>query len=166
VDSPRVNSLLVDEAGNLQAIEDEAVTKTLSEIRKLTYSGVALYHHSFLEFCENRNAHIREFWEKAQQAGKRISVRNCAGSSWYDFGNPQGLWEAAHEYMKLSGNRSYNYPTPEESIPWVSNEAGIPDLPPGLRNVLVYETPDKPITAGLANCVLGRDFSWPINQGT
>jgi hypothetical protein len=44
----------------------------------------------------------------------------------------------------------------------VSNEAGVKNLPAGLRNVVIYEAPRIPLEAETTNLLTGFDFDWKI----
>jgi MurNAc alpha-1-phosphate uridylyltransferase len=163
INRPAINTLVVDADGNLEGIEgDEGLIASDNSIR-LTYSGIALYHKSFLKYCCSKAADIREFWTAAREAREKIIVQDCSVSSWFDFGNPQGLWEAARWYMDEADNYSYQY-TSEIREPCVSNEASLPGLPEGMKNVLIYERPDKPLKREFYNRIIGRNISWEISS--
>jgi mannose-1-phosphate guanylyltransferase len=153
IDRHAVNTLVLNAKGKLAGVGNDGT---------LTFSGIGVYKKSFLEYCQNKVAHITEFWNDALKAGEQIQIRDFPESAWFDFGDPQGLWEAARWYIDLTGEYGYNYNTDSDSYPCVSNEANLPDLPERLRNVLIYESPDESMKAGMKNCVVGKDFRWEI----
>jgi NDP-sugar pyrophosphorylase family protein len=183
---PRVNTLLVNEDNCLAGIKNYYQGELHSGISALTYTGIALYSRQFLDFCKNKPADIKEFWVKALKKGQQISIFNCGTSPWFDFGQPQGLWDTAQWVMEQTGNFNYQYPV-SGNLPsgchigkagapgyttampctpaHVNNEAGIKYLPPDLTNTLIYEKPEKDIPAGTGNCIIGRDFFWKIVAG-
>jgi hypothetical protein len=86
---------------------------------------------------------------------------DCSGSPWYDFGTPQGLWDALKHRMESTCVFAHHYPADSGARPFVSNESGA-DLPAGLKNVAVYEAPKIPLVEGTTNLLTGRDFDWKV----
>ena len=134
------------------------------ETTRLTFAGIAVYNREFLEFGREGPEDIKRYWMDALGAGKSIGVMNCSqDAAWFDFGSPQGLWEAAKFAMDWTQDYSYRYfPLVREARAFVANEAGQEDLPELLRNVLIYEETPEPILPGTSNCIIGRDFRWEI----
>ncbi len=134
------------------------------EATRLTFAGIAIYEKAFLQILKPGPADIKPYWIAALRAGGTIGVVNCSHeASWYDFGTPQGLWEAAKFHMETTKDFSYRYAPPiREPRPYVANEAGVDHLPEGLRNVLVFEEPVASIPANTSHAIIGRDFRWPI----
>jgi NDP-sugar pyrophosphorylase family protein len=95
------------------------------------------------------------------EGGGRIRVADVSGTPWFDFGTPQGLWDALKYRMESTGTFAHNYPTEDRARPFVSNESGT-ELPAGLRNVAAYETPRIPLEAGTTNLLTGFDFDWKV----
>jgi mannose-1-phosphate guanylyltransferase len=162
---PTHNTLSVTDSGKLLGVHGfEAFDPAGGEIARLTFAGIALYEKAFLEYVKPGAEDIKPYWTAALRAGHRIGVANYShDAAWYDFGTPQGLWEAAKFYMDHVQNYSFGYaPNIRESRPYVSNEANIDGLPEALRDVLVYEEPATPISHHTMNQIIGRDFRWPI----
>jgi NDP-sugar pyrophosphorylase family protein len=122
------------------------------------------YRRDFLQYVAMGAHDIKLDWNTALQAGEKIGVVNCTHEAdWFDFGTPQGLWEASRFVMERSGQYSYQYHTQfAEARPHVSNEAGQEGLPEHLRNVLVLEETQRPVSASTHDCILGRNFRWNI----
>jgi NDP-sugar pyrophosphorylase family protein len=91
-----------------------------------------------------------------------IQVVDCSGTPWYDFGTPQGLWEALKYRMESTGTFAHHYAAPADDRPYVANESGAAKLAAGLKRVAVYEVPKIPLEEGTTNLLTGRDFDWKI----
>ena len=93
-------------------------------------------------------------------------IHDCSGDKWFDFGNPQGLWDAARWYMEVTGEFRYAYPSKGVHLPYVSNEAQCVNLPEGLNNLLIYEEPEEELISGTAHQIIGQDFVWKIRPSS
>lgn len=157
------NTLVCDASGSLLGVHAYEGFNESGDAR-LTFAGIAIYDKSFLDFCKPGVEDIKRYWVDALRAGKSIGVVNYSqDAAWYDFGTPQGLWEASKFMMEQTQEFSHHYyPLIREARPYVSNEAGQEDLPDGLRNVLVYEETHQPLPHHSENCIVGRDFRWEI----
>lgn len=135
-----------------------------SEITRFTFAGIAVYDKAFLDFFKPGEADIKPSWIDAMRVGHKMGVVNYSyNSSWFDFGTPQGLWEASQFMMEQTKDYSYRYNPPiREARPYVSNEAGVEELPVGLRNVVVIEEPEVELSEDTENKIVGRDFRWEI----
>lgn len=160
---PTHNTLVCDDRGRLLGMHNYEGFQEAGAAR-LTFSGIAIYERRFLDYCKPGCEDIKRYWADAIRAGHAIGVVNYSqDAAWFDFGTPQGLWEAAKFVMEQSGEFSYGYAPPlREARPYVSNEAGQEDLPESLRNVIVYEETHMPLPAHTTNCIVGRDFRWDI----
>jgi mannose-1-phosphate guanylyltransferase len=162
---PQHNTLSVGPEGRLLGVHGfEGYAPAGNELTRLTFAGIAVYEKAFLEFVGPGEADIKPYWAAAMRAGHAIQVINYSQSAaWYDFGTPQGLWDAAKFQMETTQEYAYQYtPLVRESRPYVSNEAGVDDLPEALRNVLIFEEPAAPVSLGTKNQIIGRDFRWEI----
>jgi len=162
---PTHNTLSCDAQGRLLGVHGfEGYAGGGDEVTRLTFAGIAVYEKAFLDFVRPGAEDIKPYWAAALRAGHAIGVANYSqDAAWFDFGTPQGLWDAAQFMMGANREFSYRYAPPlREPRPHVSNEAGVEDLPEGLRNVLVYEEPAAPISPNTANRIVGRDFRWEI----
>lgn len=162
---PTHNTLSIHGNGTLLGIHGfENYASLGAETTRLTFSGIAVYDRAFLAYLKPGAQDIKPYWTAALRDGKRIGVVNYSQSaSWYDFGTPQGLWEAAKFYMDQSKEFSYRYDPPfRENRPYVSNEVGVQNIPEALRNVLIYEEPMSSIGFNTSNCILGKNFKWKI----
>lgn len=160
---PTHNTLVCNARGGLLGIHGYEGFFAPGDTR-LTFAGIALYDRSFLDFVKPGFEDIKRYWVDALGAGKKIGVVNYSqDAAWFDFGTPQGLWEAAKFLMEQTGEFSYGYTSLlREARPYVSNEAGQDDLPECLRNVLVMEETRLPLPAHTKDCIVGRDFGWEI----
>jgi NDP-sugar pyrophosphorylase family protein len=142
----------------------EGYAAASGEIARLTFAGIAVYEKAFLDFVLSGCEDIKPYWSAALRAGHTIGVANYSQSAaWFDFGTPQGLWEAAKFQMEQTGNYSYGYaPEMSESRPFVANEAHVEGLPEALRDVLIYEESVTSISHHTVNQIIGRDFRWEI----
>jgi len=133
------------------------------EAKRLTFAGIAFYRRDFLAFVPGGVSDIKPWWKAAQAGGGKIRVVDVTGAGWHDFGTPQGLWEALKFRMRQTGVQAYGYPaeTADGRPAQVANEAGIA-LPPGLRNVAVYEAPRVPLDPDTTNLLTGWDFDWKV----
>lgn len=160
------NTLSVAKNGSLLGVHGfEGYAGDPEEAKRLTFAGIAFYRRDFLAFCPAGASDIKPLWKAALRGGGRIRVMDFTGSAWHDFGTPQGLWEAMKFRMERAGTFAYGYPaTPDDKgrPPRVSNEAGMTGLPPGLRNVVIYEEPRIPLEAETTNLLTGYDFDWKI----
>ncbi|HKP94910.1 MAG TPA: sugar phosphate nucleotidyltransferase [Fibrobacteria bacterium] len=145
---------------------EEAPLPAGGEMARLTFAGIAIYEKAFLDFVKPGCEDIKPYWTAALRAGHSIGVANYShDAAWFDFGTPQGLWEAARFYMELTRNYSYGYaPDLRESRPFVSNEANVQGLPEALRDVLIYEKSATPISPHTMNRIIGSDFRWEIKS--
>ena len=162
---PTHNTLSVGADGNLLGVHGfEDFSAAGAELARLTFAGIAIYEKAFLDFVKPGCEDIKPYWTAALRAGHAFAVANYSqNASWFDFGTPQGLWEAARFHMEQTKEFSYGYtPLVREMRPYVSNEAGVDDLPDHLRDVLIYEEPAGPIAHHTLNQIIGRDFRWPI----
>ncbi len=138
------------------------------EFKRLTFTGVAFYRRDFLAFVPSGVSDIKVWWNAARAGGGLIRVVDVTGAAWHDFGTPQGLWDAMKHHMDRTGISTYGYVAAPDGTddpgrpPRVSNEAGLADLPSGLRNVVVYEAPRIPLDAGTTNLLTGYDFDWKV----
>jgi NDP-sugar pyrophosphorylase family protein len=141
----------------------EEFTGDAHESKRLTFAGIAFYRRDFLAFVPGGVSDIKPWWKAAQAGGGKIRVVDVSGAEWHDFGTPQGLWEALKFRMRQTGVSAYGYAnqTTDGKPAQVANEAGI-DLPPGLRNVAVYEAPRIPLDEGTTNLLTGMDFDWKV----
>jgi len=135
-------------------------------LARLTFAGIAVYERAFLDFTQPGVADIKPYWTAALKAGHTIKVANYSqDAAWYDFGTPQGLWDAAKFRMEQTGDYAFQYtPLVRESRPYVSNEAGVDDLPEALRDMLIYEEPASSISHHSRSQIIGRDFRWEIKS--
>ncbi len=156
------NTLSCSAAGRLLGVHGYQDFTHGHEAIHLTFSGIAIYRREFLNYLGAGYEDIKRYWIGALAAGKMIEVVDCSQAHWYDFGTPQGLWEAAQFRMESMGEFSYRYSALPGEKPYVANEAGLDSLPAGLRNVLVYEKPVSTVAAGTHHCILGEDFNWPV----
>ena len=162
------NTLSVDERGELLGVHGfEGFGGDAHEVKRLTFSGIAFYRRDFLAFVDSGEADIKPYWRAALKGGARIRVEDVTGAAWYDFGTPQGLWEAARFRMQATGTFSHRYaavtqPGNPTHVAYEVRDATGGALPAGLRNVLIYEAPQAPLTSQTRDCIVGRDFSWPI----
>ena len=162
---PVHNTLSVDAGGRLLGVHGfEGYAPGRSELARLTFAGIAVYEKAFLDFVKPGAEDIKPYWTAALRAGHGIAVANYSqDAAWYDFGTPQGLWEASKFHMELTQEYAYQYtPLVRELRPYVSNEAGVDDLPEALRDVLIYEEPAVPIAHHTVRQIIGRDFRWEI----
>jgi len=163
---PTHNTLAVGGDGRLLGVHgfEGFAPPAGSEQTRLTFAGIAVYEKAFLDFVKPGAEDIKPYWTAALKAGHAIRVANYSqNAAWFDFGTPQGLWEAAKFHMELTQEYAYQYtPLVRESRPFVSNEAGVDDLPEGLRDVLIYEEPALPISHHTTGHIIGRDFRWGI----
>ncbi|MEO6096119.1 MAG: sugar phosphate nucleotidyltransferase [Fibrobacteria bacterium] len=162
---PTHNTLSVDQHGRLLGVhgfKDYAPPST--ELARLTFAGIAIYERAFLEYVRPGCEDIKPYWIAALRAGHSIGVANYShDAAWYDFGTPQGLWEAARFYMDQTKSYSFGYaPDLRELRPFVSNEANVEGLPDALRDVLVLEEPAVPVPPQTTGRIVGRDFRWEI----
>jgi NDP-sugar pyrophosphorylase family protein len=161
-----VNTLSVSEGGALLGVHGfEGYSGEAEESKRLTFAGVAFYRRDFLAFCPAGESDIKPLWMSAMRGGGKIRVQDCSGTPWYDFGTPQGLWDATKHHMDRTKTFAYGYSSALDDKgrpPRVSNEAGVKDLPTGLRNVVIYEAPKIPLEAETTNLLTGYDFDWKI----
>lgn len=161
------NTLSVDARGGVHELLGvhgfEGYAGDPHEFKRLTFAGVAFYRRDFLAFVPGGVSDIKPWWRAAAAGGGKIRVVDVTGSGWHDFGTPQGLWDALKFRMEQAGACAYGYAaeTPDGRPTRVANEAGIA-LPPGLRNVAVYETPRVPLEADTTNLLTGLDFDWKV----
>lgn len=163
---PAHNTLSVHQSGLLLGVHGfEDYEPGPDELSRLTFAGIAVYERAFLEYVGAGVQDIKPYWTAALRDGRSIGVVNYSqDAAWYDFGTPQGLWEASRFTMEQSREFSFGYAPPlREPRPFVSNEAGVEDLPEALRNVLIYEEPIAHVPSNTANAVVGRDFRWEIS---
>jgi mannose-1-phosphate guanylyltransferase len=162
----KANTLSVADNGSLLGVHGfEGFDGDAEESKRLTFAGVAFYRRDFLAFCPAGEIDIKPLWKNAMRGGGRVRVIDCTGTAWHDFGTPQGLWEATKHWMEKSSTYAYGYPNAPDDKgrpPRVSNEAGLKDLPAGLRNVVIYEAPRIPLEAETTNLLTGFDFDWKI----
>jgi mannose-1-phosphate guanylyltransferase len=161
---PAHDTLSIHDSGTLLGVHGfDGFSPRGEEIARLTFAGIAIYERAFLDFVRAGCEDIKPYWVAAMRAGNAIGVVNCGESAWFDFGSPQGLWDASRFSMDLNKDFSHGYAPPlREPRPYVSNEAGVEDLPEALRNVLIYEEPILHIPSNTANAIIGRDFRWDI----
>ncbi len=162
---PTHNTLSVAADGRLLGVHGfEGYAPAGNELARLTFAGIAIYEKEFLAFVQPGVADIKPYWTAALKAGHAIEVANYSqDAAWYDFGTPQGLWDASKFHMELTGEYAFQYtPLVREMRAYVSNEAGVDDLPEALRDVLIYEEPAAPISHHTRNQIIGRDFRWEI----
>ena len=162
ISHPHHNTLSCSAAGRLLGVHGYQDFTHGPDAIERTFSGIAIYRREFLNHVGAGCEDIKRYWIAALSAGKTIEVVDCSQVHWYDFGTPQGLWEAAQFRMESMGEFSYRYSALPGEKPYVANEAGLDGLPTELRNVLVYEKPVLTVAAGIHNCILGEDFTWPV----
>jgi NDP-sugar pyrophosphorylase family protein len=157
------NTLSVSAEGDLLGVHGfENFDGDSHESKRLTFAGIAFYRRDVLAFIPEGVSDIKPWWMATLRGGGKIRVVDASGTPWYDFGTPQGLWEAMKYRMESTGTFSYRYAATEGAAPRVSNEAGITALPTGLRNVVVYEEPRIPLEAETTNLLTGFDFDWKV----
>lgn len=138
------------------------------EFKRLTFTGIAFYRRDFLAFVPSGISDVKVWWNAARAGGGLMRVVDVTGAAWHDFGTPQGLWDAMKHHMERTGVSAFRYAAAPDGVDGqgrparVANEAGLGDLPTGLRNVVVYEAPRSPLEAGTTNLLTGRDFDWKI----
>ncbi len=91
IDLPKVNSLTFDSLHHLQGIHGYNGFKAVVQSQRLTYSGVALYHRDFLNYCESENSDIKSSWIKALNDSQKIEVVDYSQKHWFDFGTHEDL---------------------------------------------------------------------------
>lgn len=157
------NTLSVDDRGALLGVHGfDGYAGDPHEAARLTFAGVAFYRRDFLAFVPAGASDIKPWWNAARAGGGIVRVADAGATPWFDFGTPQGLWDATRHHMTRTGVYARGYPAAEGTRPCVSNEAGLPDLPAGLRNLVVYEPPRVPLEANTTNLLTGRDFDWKV----
>jgi mannose-1-phosphate guanylyltransferase len=165
------NTLSVDDDASLLGVHGFAgFAGDPHEAKRLTFAGIAFYRRDFLAFVDNGESDIKPWWRAALRGGAKIQVIDATGAAWYDFGTPQGLWDAARFHMQAEGVPAYRVPAAPGETPWVADETRVPGfgqpLPSNLENVVIYETPETPPAPGTRNCLIGIDFCWPIEPNT
>lgn len=158
------NTLSVNHNNHLLGVHGFSQVDSSQEMTRLTFAGIAFYRRDFLRYVSQGSHDIKEDWLRALQAGETLGIVNCTNDSdWFDFGTPQGLWDASRFVMERAGDFSFGYhPLLAEPRPFVSNEANVDPLPEHMRNVLILEETMQPIAANTQNCILGRNFKWKI----
>jgi mannose-1-phosphate guanylyltransferase len=157
------NTLSVSATGSLLGVHGfDGFTGAPEEAARFTFAGIAFYRRDILAFIPGGVSDIKPWWVATLKGGGRIRVVDCSGTRWFDFGTPQGLWDALKYRMESTETFAHNYAAPAGDRPYVSNETGRADLPPGLKRVAVYEAPKIPLEEGTTNLLTGRDFDWKI----
>jgi NDP-sugar pyrophosphorylase family protein len=178
IDVPAINSLALqqDTVPNtllLQGIHGYENYCAPINSTKRTYSGIALYHKQFLHYVKKYadSTRISEFdikpiWQQVL-TNHAIATVDHSEASWFDFGTPQGLWEAYKWVMKEEYKAPHSY---------VSNETPWEGLSSKSAHVVILEKPSDTISENnsekihsskyqpltLNHCILGKDFKWDI----
>lgn len=156
------NTLSVSGEGALLGVHGfDGFTGDAEEAKRLTFAGIAFYRRDVLAFIPEGESDIKPWWMATLRGGGKIRVADVSGTPWFDFGTPQGLWDALKYRMESTGVFAHHYPSPGGTRPFVSNESGT-TLPAGLRNVAVYEIPRVPLEEETTNLLTGRDFDWKV----
>src|SRR5437763_1434243 len=102
---PTHNTLSVGADGRLMGVHGfEGYAPGGNELARLTFAGIAIYEKAFLAFVQPGIADIKPYWTAALKAGHAIKVANYSqDAAWFDFGTPQGLWDASKFQMELTG---------------------------------------------------------------
>lgn len=157
-----VNTLSVSDAGELLGVHGfDGFAGDAGEAKRLTFAGIAFYRRDILAFVPEGPSDIKPCWMATLKGGGRIRVVDFSGTPWFDFGTPQGLWDALKYRMESTGVFAHNYPVEDVMRPFVANESGA-EQPAGLRNVAVYEMPRVPLDEGTTNLLTGFDFDWKV----
>jgi mannose-1-phosphate guanylyltransferase len=160
------NTVSVSQEGELLGVHGfDGFSGDSHESKRLTFAGIAFYRRDVLAFIPDGVSDIKPWWMATLKGGGKIRVVDVSGAPWYDFGTPQGLWDAMKYRMEATGIYARGYdaaPDDQGRPPRVSNETGMTGLPPGLRNVVVYESPRIPLEEGTTNLLTGFDFDWKV----
>lgn len=105
---PKLNKLLVDENGFLIRLRKPEESEPDPALKKLAYTGVAVYSPEILNFLPPGVSHVTTAWTAAVNAGYRIQAFDVTGCYWNDVGTPATYAAEILEALRLSGETVFN----------------------------------------------------------
>ena len=180
---PEFNNVIVDEDGFLRGV-GAGLKPTLTNGRKLAFTGIAVYEPEFLQFLPDSVSSVVDAWLKAVNAGHRIGTFDVTGCYWSDIGTPDAYARALFDMLIADGETVFVHPSVKgcKNIEMqgyvVIEEDGIFDKDVLLRNCILLPGSDvkkialpvSPLFGGetkkvvFENCIIGADFKIDLDR--
>lgn len=105
-DRPGLNSIVVDEEGNVAGVGDWRMPGLGSFVMR-AFTGIAFYSPEFLSFLPEGVSHIVEAWMSALSNGYKIGTADASGAYWCDIGSPSAYFHAVRHALRAEGEFIY-----------------------------------------------------------
>ncbi|GLI53506.1 sugar phosphate nucleotidyltransferase [Thermodesulfovibrio yellowstonii] len=170
-DYPPDNKLLIDEEGNLTAVNSSAFSlKPSASLKSFAFTGVAIYNPEVLKLLPKGPSSVIDLWLKAKAQGFLVKVFPAKYSFWYDIGTPTGYARAVFEKLKRNFTSLYIHPSSTgcELIKPLGNvvierDVRIKKTFTAKNIIILPETEFFPEISLISDCVVGRDFTLSIS---
>jgi NDP-sugar pyrophosphorylase family protein/aminoglycoside/choline kinase family phosphotransferase len=160
-DEPGINTVGVEGDGTFAGVGEDA-----GGVRRVTFTGVAVYSPRFLRFLPGGASPVTRAWERARLAGFRIATLDCSDAAWSDLGTPQSYARALFGLLRAEGERCFVHPRARLSVVrtegFVVVEEGAEEGA-GVRLENAVVLPGACVREDLACAVAGRGFTLPLD---
>ena len=172
-DYPEFNKLEVDGKGLFKGIG------TSQELRKLAFTGIAVYQPDFLKILPPGVSSVIDAWRKAIDEGYKIGTVDMTGCYWTDIGTPASYAKAVIAELRENGETVYLHPSVKSCkhigmdgyvvIENVSNPPSPSFSKRGLegiflRNCIVLQESSVNEGSHHENCILGPGFRIDLRE--
>lgn len=158
---PAVNTVGIEGDGTYAGVGSEA-----GGIRRVTFTGVAVYSPRILRFLPRGASAVTHAWERARFAGLRIATLDCSDAAWSDLGTPQAYARALFGLLRAEGERCFIHPGARLSAVRTEGFAVVEEGAELARDVLVEDAVvlHGAVVEGEADGVLaGKGYSLPLD---
>jgi len=167
-DFHEINNLLIDKKEGL--FRGIAQKEKARGIKKLTFTGIAVYSPEFLQFIPTGVSSIVDAWLKALAMGQRIGIVDVSGYSWHDIGTPSAYSFTLFNTLRADGEMMYIHPS-VKSCKYVNldgyiviERGSILEEGSSLRNCIVLPGGYAKRNIPYENCIIGPDFKIEIEE--
>jgi NDP-sugar pyrophosphorylase family protein len=162
------NNVWIDNNGLLKSV-GESSAETHNGLRRVAFTGIAVYSPSFLDFLPNGRSSVVDAWLTASNAGVKIGTINFTGCQWSDIGSPEAYSTAIFQTLKKEGENVYVHPSVAGSDIFIKSyavieEGCIIEGNSSLRNCVVLPGSRVKKDSKLENSIVGPDYFVGVNE--
>ena len=160
-DDPAINTVGIEADGTYAGVGEDA-----GGVRRVTFTGVAVYSPRFLKLLPPGAGAVTHAWERARLAGLRIGTFYDADAAWSDLGTPQAYARALFGLLRAEGERCFVHPGARLGAVRTEGYAVVEEgaiLGPGIRVEDAVVLPGAAVEEDVEGAVVGPGFALPLD---
>jgi NDP-sugar pyrophosphorylase family protein/thiamine kinase-like enzyme len=168
-DFSEFNNVSIDSEGLLTGVGNRVVRKS-SEVRKVAFTGIAVYNREFLSFLPDGASSVVGAWINAAESGRIVGTHDVSGCYWTDIGTPPAYASAVIDKMRSEGETVYIHPSSQGCRNamidgYVVIEEGC-TIHEGvsIRNCIVLPGGILGTNRSYKNCIVGQNLELALNE--